>query len=285
MNTTEIQAFVRAILDDPDDDLVRLVFADWLQERGQEARAAWIRSSLELAKLPRNHSDRPAMVKSVDQQFRRCRPKWWRPIAGVEIVNDRGLIRLAVKSTGIVRLGQTDWLDLALKQGWLRGIEVKWAKSPLAELFAGLDSPAKNVPIYVELAPYEPSPRLDLWLSLPQLCSLDIPTSEAMSFAAEKSDPLLLLGEHPGLRELRVVLPFYRDRVILLISQLARCTTIHRLTLVGDRQGLCDADFMPLVEMANLLQLTYDAWGSITDEGLEEIQKLRPSLIIKRVCP
>src|SRR5262245_19082210 len=43
---------LRAILDHPNDDIHRLVFADWLEENGDPRRAHFIRSQLELAKKP-----------------------------------------------------------------------------------------------------------------------------------------------------------------------------------------------------------------------------------------
>jgi uncharacterized protein (TIGR02996 family) len=44
--------FLAAIRESPDDDTSRLVFADWLDERGESARAEFIRVQCELAKLP-----------------------------------------------------------------------------------------------------------------------------------------------------------------------------------------------------------------------------------------
>ena len=44
-------ALLRAILGNPDDDTVRLVYADWLEENGDAARAEFIRVQCELAKL------------------------------------------------------------------------------------------------------------------------------------------------------------------------------------------------------------------------------------------
>jgi uncharacterized protein (TIGR02996 family) len=46
---TPPDAFLRAILDNPDDDSVRLVYADWLEERGG-VRAEFIRVQVELAR-------------------------------------------------------------------------------------------------------------------------------------------------------------------------------------------------------------------------------------------
>ncbi len=47
-------AFLRAILAEPDKDLPRLIYADWLDERGEGERAALIRVQCELASLPRD---------------------------------------------------------------------------------------------------------------------------------------------------------------------------------------------------------------------------------------
>jgi uncharacterized protein (TIGR02996 family) len=54
----EWAALVAAIKANPDDDLPRLVAADWLQEHGEDERAEWIRVSLELAKCDRAACDR-----------------------------------------------------------------------------------------------------------------------------------------------------------------------------------------------------------------------------------
>src|SRR3954451_8316779 len=48
----EREAFLRAICENPDDDTPRLVFADWLQEHGDEARAEFIRLQIEIAGSP-----------------------------------------------------------------------------------------------------------------------------------------------------------------------------------------------------------------------------------------
>ncbi len=45
------ESFLRAIFDAPDDDTARLVYADFLQENGEEDRAEFIRVQCELARL------------------------------------------------------------------------------------------------------------------------------------------------------------------------------------------------------------------------------------------
>lgn len=43
------QAFLRAICEEPDDDTPRLVYADWLEENGEELRAEFVRLQCRLA--------------------------------------------------------------------------------------------------------------------------------------------------------------------------------------------------------------------------------------------
>ena len=47
----EVASFMRTIIERPDDDLPRLVFADYLDERGEHDRAEFIRVQCELARL------------------------------------------------------------------------------------------------------------------------------------------------------------------------------------------------------------------------------------------
>jgi uncharacterized protein (TIGR02996 family) len=49
---TDHDALVRAICESPDDDTPRLIFADFLEESGEAARAEFVRSQVELARTP-----------------------------------------------------------------------------------------------------------------------------------------------------------------------------------------------------------------------------------------
>ena len=63
------EPFVRAICANPDEDTVRLVYADWLDENGDPDRAAFIRLQIELArtdhKLPRHAELRDRVIAMV----------------------------------------------------------------------------------------------------------------------------------------------------------------------------------------------------------------------------
>src|SRR5262249_26518532 len=47
-----VDAFLSDILESPDDDTSRLIYADWLDDHGQPERAEFIRVQIELARLP-----------------------------------------------------------------------------------------------------------------------------------------------------------------------------------------------------------------------------------------
>jgi uncharacterized protein (TIGR02996 family) len=85
MSTAE--AFLRDILDNPEDDTPRLVFADWLDEHGQPHRAEFIRLQVEQARLPRCASRyrelderasalRTTHAKTWDSQLRQLGRGW-----------------------------------------------------------------------------------------------------------------------------------------------------------------------------------------------------------------
>jgi uncharacterized protein (TIGR02996 family) len=52
MTMTDREALFRAILADPDDDTLRLIYADALEEAGQARRAAFVRTQVQLAGVP-----------------------------------------------------------------------------------------------------------------------------------------------------------------------------------------------------------------------------------------
>ena len=55
------QALLRSVIDAPDDDVPRLVYADWLEEHGDHERAEFIRLQIELAGRPH---ERPEIVSA-----------------------------------------------------------------------------------------------------------------------------------------------------------------------------------------------------------------------------
>src|SRR5262249_59482941 len=81
------RALIDAIRDDPDDDLRRLVYADWLEEHGQAERAELIRVQVELAKRP-GARELIARERELLDKHRRA---WLRPPKAPAVRFVRGL--------------------------------------------------------------------------------------------------------------------------------------------------------------------------------------------------
>lgn len=70
-------AFLAAIADRPDDDLPRLVYADWLDENGEPDRAEFIRTQIELTRLP-DTDPRVRPLKERENELRHAHQEAWK---------------------------------------------------------------------------------------------------------------------------------------------------------------------------------------------------------------
>jgi uncharacterized protein (TIGR02996 family) len=82
-------AFIQAILANPGDITSRLVYADWLEERGDPEslrRAEYIRIECELDGLPARNARRPRLRARLRAISRAIGDDWWRQLdwAGIE---------------------------------------------------------------------------------------------------------------------------------------------------------------------------------------------------------
>jgi len=78
---SDADALLRAILNSPDDDAPRLVYADWLDEQGDSARAAFIRVQVQLARLSADDPAYPRLVQTERNLLDPNRKSWseWLP--------------------------------------------------------------------------------------------------------------------------------------------------------------------------------------------------------------
>jgi uncharacterized protein (TIGR02996 family) len=70
------KALLAAIWERPQDDALRLVYADWLEESGQPERAEFIRLQLELARLDEWDDARPALEKREKKALKKFEKAW-----------------------------------------------------------------------------------------------------------------------------------------------------------------------------------------------------------------
>jgi len=73
-------AFRQAIIEKPDDDTPRLVYADWLDEHGESARAEFIRVQCQLARLPPDAPGRTDLERRELRLLDANEAKWLGPI-------------------------------------------------------------------------------------------------------------------------------------------------------------------------------------------------------------
>ncbi len=82
-SVTEEQAFIRAILDQPADTALRLVYADWLEERGDAEsmrRAEFLRVECEMDGLPTNHPKRAQRQTRLRELRAKIDDEWWQQL-------------------------------------------------------------------------------------------------------------------------------------------------------------------------------------------------------------
>src|SRR5256885_1719791 len=94
MATDEQRALWSAILANPLDDAPRLVYADWLQERGDEERGEFIRVQIELENLGPDRRTgrkrRPALEAREKGLLAAHRDEWLAPFSGAVAGVTRG---------------------------------------------------------------------------------------------------------------------------------------------------------------------------------------------------
>src|SRR4051812_28978495 len=88
--TVDRDALYHAVLDDPDDDAPRLIYADWCEDNGEAGRAEFIRTQIERERLgePAQHCNfgdvrnprllTPAEVRKREKLLARERDLWER---------------------------------------------------------------------------------------------------------------------------------------------------------------------------------------------------------------
>jgi uncharacterized protein (TIGR02996 family) len=80
---TEHAAFLNAVMERPDDDLPRLVYADYLEEAGDVERAEFIRVQLELSNSEEDNPDRPWLEYRAEE-LSKGHAEWRLPIRGIQ---------------------------------------------------------------------------------------------------------------------------------------------------------------------------------------------------------
>ncbi|MDY3557014.1 TIGR02996 domain-containing protein [Gemmata sp. JC717] len=154
---TDREAFIEAIAARRDDGTVRLAFADWLQEHGEEDRAEFVRLSHALAACSRE-AELPRLRKQVLNLLETHGPRWFDPFCralGQESVfGRRGRRSAQAYWTGRLRLddpryqrdfdsGQIDLNELSA--GVFSGIKLRHGFVQQATVLLASESPVGDI--------------------------------------------------------------------------------------------------------------------------------------------
>ncbi len=71
------EAFLQAVIENPDDDAPRLIYADWLEEQGESQRAELIRTQCELARLAEDDEVRRPILQEREWTLLSAHAKEW----------------------------------------------------------------------------------------------------------------------------------------------------------------------------------------------------------------
>jgi uncharacterized protein (TIGR02996 family) len=242
---THDEAFLQAIRDAPDDDAPRLIYADWLEEHGQEARAELIRVQCELA---RPATDRERVAALGARAWRLLVENWGAWVGPLrELVGPHGSI-----------LGET----------WLMGGPHLEALAKFRRGF--VESLALAAPTFVQrghvLAGLLPLRRLRLWRAGPVADDLAacpyLDGLATLDFTDYYTGPLTApgawaLARSPYLGRLRALHLYRNDVADDGLRALARAPWVAGLTHLNVvENGLSDVGARALAASPHSLRLT-----------------------------
>jgi uncharacterized protein (TIGR02996 family) len=248
------EAFLKAIIDEPDDDTHRLVYADWLDDNGDEAdraRAAFIRAQIELERLPDEDLRRKELEKQASDLHDAHVADWFRGFLPPQHHFRRGFVQTIRTTPGLLK----------------QSAEALFAREPVTEW--NLIRFSEREILAGEIA---------TWPWLARFRRLDTDDSQM------DEEPLATLLRSPhltGLRELRISPYRQGTGAIKAIADNPALAGLTRLTLEGLwRNG--NAVATTLAEARHLDRLTHLEFGS-DGIGPEGAAALARSTILRRV--
>src|SRR5947209_6703837 len=118
---THADAFLQAILDAPDDDAPRLLYADWLDEHGDPDRAEFIRVQIALAA---RRSASPGLWRREQELLALHEQEWAAPVRGV--ANAWTFRRGFIEEVRADALALAEGADDLFRQAPVRSLQLAW---------------------------------------------------------------------------------------------------------------------------------------------------------------
>jgi carbon storage regulator CsrA len=241
----EEMAFVQAVLEAPDDEAIRLIFADWLEERG-DPLGEFIRTQCRLARLPADDPRRKALTDRERVLWAEHGAAWRLSLPPVlrEAPFERGFVEA-------VHLTVSDFLASA------------------AELFAAAPVRRLRVQRPWSFTPASQVPRLASSPYLASLAELDVSEQDV------GDDGVALLATSPHVTSLKTLLlrgNGIGDAGAVVLANSSVLAGLSALDLEGNRIGRAGAQALAASPyLANLLRLNL-AHNPLGDDGVKALQ-------------
>ncbi len=175
---TDAEAIFAGILADPANDVPRLVFADWLEEHGQEEWAEFIRVQIELETVPRSEPRHKDLSRRARKILAQQKETWLLPfqklLPGCFVKFERGFVSIVKASYSYVFFNAEQLWPLAP----IREVQVTDGQRHISEL-CWLERPA-----HVRI-------RADMLANMSQLATVAIDT---LSPGPGRIEPFLRSG-------------------------------------------------------------------------------------------
>jgi len=249
----EVRSFFRAIKENPDDDTPRLIFADWLQERGDAAnaeRGEYLRLCVLRHRLSPDDPSYAVLKRREGELFTEHRWTWLGPL--VDAARSWTFLRGMIQITADPEKLMTPEI-----RTWARTEAGLWIDAlSLPEIFCGFRSEAEDHMDYLAYSP------LMSHLNRLDLSGNANPSVLRLVSRAVRAQNLPFLSQ--------LMLSHNRLTARQVLS-LARCRHFHRLTLLDLRHNcLDDAAARLLAESPHLQNLAALRLGRnrFTAEGI-----------------
>jgi len=314
---TEREAFIEAIAACPDEDTPRLAFADWLQEEGEDDRAALVRLACDIAARRRAMvyptwplpDDLKDLLKQACDRFDLCRSSWlgefyhalgceetplverppgWAGRLWGHVVGDPRVARHHVEhfggDGGVVRVeGNGPVSELGLQRGFVERLSINFGS---AFAVRDLDAAFRLEPVHRLSFRFDANP--ELWRSvdvagLSRVASLNLqlPGAHSRRYSAAFAE-LAFGGNWSGLRDLHVWCPAADGMLIPrgYVHPLANAPLLSGLHSLG--VTVAAADLPLLTNSAHARNLRkFRVWGShLPPDAADDVRSasFRPNL-------
>jgi len=292
MQTAYADAFLGDILECPEDDAPRLIYADWLEDEGEPERAEFIRLQCELASRARE-TDRPATARAREQELLSANgPAWAGPLAGLvrSFEFRRGFIeRVRLDSSALLeqgeevfRLAPVRHLELIVQRAdselvadcpqlaRLRALDLNYPAPDGAGLCAVLASPhlarLRSLRLRMPAWALRP-PAVQAMHRLSRLSALDLGSHQL----TEQAFDALLALRWPELRTLHLNSTNLSDGGVLVLASSPLLLGLTGLDLSFNAIGLGGAEALARSPRASGLRHLWLGFNPLGDSGAQAL--------------